>query len=75
MKTITSFLIFLILGINIIIAQHQNVMISDSNWPEEPSIYMNPKNTDQLIAGANINNLFYSNDGGYTWTVQLCIQH
>ncbi len=69
MKTITSFLIFLIFGINIIIAQHQNVMISSSNSPEEPCIYVNPKNTDQLIGGANINNLFYSNDGGYNWTV------
>ena len=50
-------------------AQHQNVMISSSNSPEEPCIYINPKNTDQLIGGANINNLYYSNDGGYTWTV------
>lgn len=44
-------------------------MISSSNSPEEPSIYVNPQNTNKLIAGANINNLFYSNDGGYTWTV------
>ncbi len=50
-------------------AQHQNVMISSSNAPEEPAIYVNPYNTDKLIAGANINNLFYSSDGGYTWTV------
>ena len=50
-------------------AQHENIMISSSNSPEEPCIYVNPKNTDQLIGGANINNLYYSNDGGYTWTV------
>ena len=40
-------------------AQHQNVMISSSNAPEEPAIYVNPYDTDKLIAGANINNLFY----------------
>lgn len=60
------FVFGLILGLS---AQHQNVMISNSNGPNEPCIYMNPKNTDQLIAGANTDKLFYSEDGGYTWTV------
>lgn len=66
------FFLFLFLLLNctfIVHSQHENVMISSSNSPEEPSIYVNPKNTDKLIAGANINNLFYSDDGGYTWTV------
>lgn len=53
----------------VLFAQHQNVMISSSNSPEEPAIYVNPLNTDKLIAGSNINNLFYSDDGGYNWTV------
>lgn len=48
-------------------AQFQNVMISNQNWPNETSIYMNPKNTQQLIAGANLNSFYYSNDGGHTW--------
>ena len=51
-------------------AQHQNVVISDTGSPEEPSIYVNPKNTDQLVGGANINDVFYSDDGGYTWNVE-----
>lgn len=59
--------IFMVHGL--LVAQHQNVMISSSNAPEEPSIYVNPYDTDKLIAGANINNLYYSDDGGYTWTV------
>ncbi len=63
------FTISLIISSFLALAQHQNILISSSNSPEEPSIYINPKNTDQLIAGANINNLFYSGDGGYTWTV------
>jgi len=67
---------FIILSIvyfftNIVFAQHQNVMLpySNSPWdPEEPSIYVNPKNTDQLIGGANINNVYLSNDGGLSWS-------
>ncbi|MBN1340648.1 MAG: T9SS type A sorting domain-containing protein [Bacteroidales bacterium] len=50
-------------------AQHTNVLISNSNAPEEPSIYVNPTNTDHLVGGANINNVYYSNDGGLTWNV------
>ena len=49
-------------------AQHINVMIGDANNPEEPTICMNPKNTDELVAGANINNVYYSADAGQTWT-------
>ncbi|MCF8373801.1 MAG: T9SS type A sorting domain-containing protein [Bacteroidales bacterium] len=48
--------------------QHTNVLISDASNPEEPTIVINPKNTDQLVAGANINNVYYSQDGGQTWT-------
>lgn len=44
-----------------------NVMISNSDGCNEPSIIINPKNTDQLYAGANLNNVYYSDDGGFTW--------
>ncbi len=47
--------------------QYQNVMISNQAWPNETSIYINPKNTQQLIAGANLSAYYYSNDGGHTW--------
>ncbi len=46
---------------------HLNIMISDVNGPNEPSIYLNLKNTDQMIVGANTNKYFYSTDGGYNW--------
>ncbi len=52
-------------------AQHTNILIDeDGSWtqPEEPSILVNPKNTDHMVGGANIDNLYYSTDGGYTWT-------
>ena len=67
-KQFLSFIILILVSASLL-AQHQNVMISSSNAPEEPSIYVNPYDTDKLIAGANINNLFYSVDGGYNWTV------
>lgn len=34
----------------------------------EPSIYINPKNTDEIIAGSVMNDYYYSSDGGKTWT-------
>lgn len=48
-------------------AQHTNVMISATDYPEEPSICVNPKNTQQVVAGSNLNHVFYSEDGGLTW--------
>ena len=51
-------------------AQFPNILISTSNDPEEVSIAINPKNTNQIVAGANINNAYWSNDGGITWSLQ-----
>ena len=45
----------------------QNVMISNVNSPNETTIIMNPLDTDILVAGANLNNYYYSSDGGLTW--------
>ncbi len=64
-------LLFLIFILQIacanLIAQHANIVIGNSNDPEEPSIAINPKNTLQLVAGANIDIYYISNDGGYNW--------
>lgn len=49
----------------------QNVVISSANSPNEPSIMVDPKNPDHLIAGANLNNYYTSNDGGETWTENI----
>jgi len=49
-------------------AQHTNVLVGMDNSPNEPAICINPKNTQELVAGANLNNLYYSHDGGATWT-------
>lgn len=48
--------------------QYENVMISSVSSPNEPSICMNPRNTNELVAGANIRSYYYSIDGGHNWT-------
>lgn len=48
-------------------AQHLNVLMGGLHYPNEPSIMINPKNTNQILAGANTTNYYYSDDGGYTW--------
>lgn len=48
--------------------QYENILISTSQSPNEPSIVMNPKNPNELVAGSNIKSYFYSVDGGYNWT-------
>ena len=53
--------------------QFSNVLISNSNSPEEVSIAINHKNINQMVAGANLDNEFYSNDAGHTWTVQRLV--
>ncbi|MCF8299170.1 MAG: glycosyl hydrolase [Saprospiraceae bacterium] len=54
-------------------SQHTNIMISNQYNPEEPSIMINPKNTNQIVAGSNLKNYFYSDDAGITWNVDTMI--
>ncbi|MCX6286000.1 MAG: T9SS type A sorting domain-containing protein [Bacteroidetes bacterium] len=49
-------------------SQFLNVTISTLNYPEEPSIIINPKSPNILVAGANIDSYYYSLDYGQTWT-------
>ncbi len=48
----------------------QNILISDSLLPNEPSIMMDPNNTDILVAGTNLNSVYRSIDGGLNWTTE-----
>ena len=45
----------------------QNICIDSTNEPEEVSIALNPKSPNQMVAGANIVNFYFSKDTGYTW--------
>ncbi len=49
-------------------AQPQNIFISSTAAPNEPSICIDPRNPAVMVAGANLNNLYYSTDTGATWT-------
>ncbi len=71
MNRIYGFALLILLSLNFTFAQHQNVMISHSNYPEEPAIHVNPQNTDHVVGGANINNVYSSFDGGYTWNTGI----
>ena len=50
---------------------HPNVLVSTQNAPTETAICINPKNTNELVAGANVNNQYYSTNGGLTWTWRM----
>jgi len=69
MKTnIITLSIILLCSITFSQSPYTNIQISNVSSPEEPSICINPKNTNQLVAGANINSFYYSSDAGTTWT-------
>ena len=63
------YLLFTFSLTNLVFSQpFQNVQIDNSGSPEEPSIIMNPKNPNLLVAGANIDFYYYSSNGGVNWT-------
>jgi len=49
-------------------AQHSNVLIYEGAGVSEPSIIVNPVNTNEMVAGANINHYYFSDDGGLSWS-------
>jgi hypothetical protein len=68
-------LFFALISVSLM-SQHQNIMLPYSNSAysvDEPTIFINPKNTDEIVAGSNINNVFVSNNGGYTWTANVLV--
>jgi Secretion system C-terminal sorting domain/BNR/Asp-box repeat len=52
----------------IITAQHPNIVIDNSGNADEPSICIDPRNPNRIVAGSNIANVYYSSDAGKTWT-------
>jgi hypothetical protein len=69
MKKLILLFIAVICSVFSAAAQFTSVMISNVNDPEEISICINPKNPNQVVAGANLNNVYYSIDTGATWTI------
>jgi hypothetical protein len=73
MKKAGIIFILLILVALSSLSQHLNVLITNDSWPREPSIIMNPNNTEELYVGINGDRVFYSMDGGYSWTMQTLV--
>ena len=51
-------------------AQIKNILLDDSGFlyqPCEPSIAINFSNTDNIVAGAILNKVYYTEDGGNSW--------
>lgn len=74
MKRISVLFLISIISISVS-AQYQNVKIGESTGLHrgicEPSIAISKKNKDKLVAGAILNRVFYSKDGGLSWEADL----
>ncbi|MCX6252549.1 MAG: T9SS type A sorting domain-containing protein [Bacteroidetes bacterium] len=64
-KIALTMLLFLPFGN--VFAQYPNVLIGNQFNPNEPSIVINPLDPQKMVAGANLDNFYFSNDGGYIW--------
>lgn len=66
-------LVVVFLNVGFLWAQFTNVLIPKPKKATyyytqvEPSICINPKNTNEVIAGSVMNDYYYSSDGGETW--------
>lgn len=68
MKTSIGILtILLLISFMNVKAQHQNVTITAYDTPNEPSIMIDPKNPDRIMAANNIWYYHTSDNGGYIW--------
>ncbi len=65
---IRNLILVLLILPSITLTQYKNIKVNSiSNNPEEVSIAINPRHPNNLVAGANINNYYYSFDGGISW--------
>jgi subtilisin-like proprotein convertase family protein len=73
-KSVLALLVLFIFVLNnLSYSQYQNIRISSQYQPNETSIMINPKNTNQVVAGANVDSpisfsgYYYSTNGGLNW--------
>ncbi len=69
-----SYLCLIILCLSFVesvLPQYQNVQVggplNNPYEPVEPSIVINPNNTNHILIGSNTDNYYYSTDAGITW--------
>lgn len=72
MKTTLFFLYFILTTSIFSQSPYTNILVdgnSTGGWyPNEPSICINPKNTNIIVAGAIISSYYYSTNSGLNWT-------
>lgn len=66
-KYIFTAVSFFLLNVMIVQAQPENILITNTSNPEEPSIFINPTNPAMVMAGVNIHYIYLSLDSGKTW--------
>lgn len=69
MKFTTIVLLFLLCGQSLI-AQFKNIKLDEQHEGDymcEPSIAINPKNPQNIVASSVLNNIYVTKDGGATW--------
>ena len=67
-NSLTLILLLNVFSATFTYSQNPNIQIGFSGeWPNEPSICMNPANPDQIIIGSVLDNYYTSGDGGLTW--------
>jgi hypothetical protein len=67
MKKIYFLIVLLYTSSIISQTQYTNIQISSTGGPNEPTICINPKNPNIVLAGANTDKIYRSTDGGLTW--------
>jgi hypothetical protein len=68
MKRNLSLAALILFFVTNLFAQTPNIQIGfPADWPNEPSICMNPANPDQIVIGTVPDHCYTSGDGGYTW--------
>ena len=70
----SSLLIFLLSQVNIF-SQYPNILVDNTNSPEEVTIAINPVNPNILAAGANIDQFYRSTNGGLNWSESQLISN
>lgn len=68
MKTYLLFSLFLFtIALTNAQSPYKNVLIGSENSPNETSIAFNPFDINNMVVGANIDNYYFTLDGGLTW--------
>ncbi len=64
-----NIILALVLCCTNLLAQYKNIKVNqENNGPNEVSIAVNPVNPQNIVAASNINNYYYTTDGGSTWS-------